>query len=427
MGYLFGDATPFPFDDNFIETLRSLIDACVNLFRVHSVSLGREHRVRDARQLADSELKRIDELSNALGAVLKPYVGSTPATSLAASRIAENAKTALIEATQKISATRDDAIRAAMASNKAEEVRNAVSPFFLHHQLPNTSWSAQWKVPVQTDRAIGSVIGTTAGGLQLLFDVAIPNSSVWSHALKVSDFVPELRLTIHREPGLLGKAPRVSKESVHKLLITEVHSSPEQRWMVVRPTAKRPCKGLRLVAQDGPNDVPVVVRVDENGAVEGREQMVGENAANIKLLWEHVSKRMDHLVEKRQALKSIVVGEDSGKMCENPAKLAEVILSTIAPIVLEIRKRSRVPGELVLKRELSDGRREELFVPRNELCAKFSALPDSQRRIFEAMGLSIESTQEFTTRVQLEPGIGHDEPTKDFSPFASESGPTIDS
>ena len=50
-------------------------------------------------------------------------------------------------------------------------------------------------------------------------------------------------------------------------------------------------------------------------------------------------------------------------------------------------------GELVLKRDIGDGRREELFVPRATLAQKFSRLPPEYRRPFEHMGISAEETQ----------------------------------
>jgi hypothetical protein len=49
-------------------------------------------------------------------------------------------------------------------------------------------------------------------------------------------------------------------------------------------------------------------------------------------------------------------------------------------------------GELILKRDIGDGRREELFVPRATLTAQFARLPNEYRRPFEDMGITNEET-----------------------------------
>lgn len=57
-------------------------------------------------------------------------------------------------------------------------------------------------------------------------------------------------------------------------------------------------------------------------------------------------------------------------------------------------------GELILKRDIGDGRREELFVPRSTLAQQFARLPPEYRRPFEDMGISGEETQ---PAIQLPP------------------------
>ena len=69
------------------------------------------------------------------------------------------------------------------------------------------------------------------------------------------------------------------------------------------------------------------------------------------------------------------------------------LLQQLTPLARTIRERSRMSGELVLKRDIGDGRREELFVPRATLAQQFARLPPEYRRPFEDMGISGEETQ----------------------------------
>ncbi len=397
MKYLYGDATPFPLNENFIETLCSVADACVSLFNVHNRLVDRDRRIRDAQQLADSEIRKIDALSDSIETALEPFVGplSNQRSRSAALSVVEAAKTALAEATHKAIVARNDKIRAIANPHRAEEIRKVVSSFFAHHQLPETSWGAKWRV-TRDGLASGSIVGTTAGGiLQQQFDVAIADSSLWSRAIKVRTFGTKFNIEIGTESRRFRKSG-VRKIALHRQEITKLQYGQDHRWLIVRSSAKRSCEGLMLILQDKNDRVPAVMRVDENDVPFGpRESMTDDNATAIRRLWSYVDKHIGGLGQMRRILTGIRHDED--RECEDPAELAAVMLSTVAPIVGEIRKRSTVRGELTLKRELRDGRREELFVSQEQLSAKFSALPDSQRRMFDSLIPPTNLTREFAT------------------------------
>nr|MBA3539217.1 hypothetical protein [Deltaproteobacteria bacterium] len=69
------------------------------------------------------------------------------------------------------------------------------------------------------------------------------------------------------------------------------------------------------------------------------------------------------------------------------------LLGQLTPYARMIREKSRMSGELVLKRDVGDGRREELFVPRSQLAQQFVRLPAEYRKPFEDMGITQEETQ----------------------------------
>ena len=69
------------------------------------------------------------------------------------------------------------------------------------------------------------------------------------------------------------------------------------------------------------------------------------------------------------------------------------VLAQLTPLARTIRERSRVHGELVLKRDLGGNRREELYVPRAQLSQHFAKLPPEYRKPFEEMGVTGEDTQ----------------------------------
>jgi hypothetical protein len=59
----------------------------------------------------------------------------------------------------------------------------------------------------------------------------------------------------------------------------------------------------------------------------------------------------------------------------------------MAPTVREIAARSGSADELIIRRLLGDGRREERFVRRSELLDKLAPLPETARSLFAPLGL----------------------------------------
>ena len=68
--------------------------------------------------------------------------------------------------------------------------------------------------------------------------------------------------------------------------------------------------------------------------------------------------------------------------------MVERLVEKMAPVVREIARHSLSPNELVLKRLLDNGRREEIFVSRQELEQKFEGLGDPWRALFVTLGLA---------------------------------------
>jgi hypothetical protein len=66
--------------------------------------------------------------------------------------------------------------------------------------------------------------------------------------------------------------------------------------------------------------------------------------------------------------------------------LVERLVAQMAPIVREIAKHSLTSNELVIRRLLSNERREEIFVTKGALREKYAPLPNDQRAMFDAFG-----------------------------------------
>jgi hypothetical protein len=117
-----------------------------------------------------------------------------------------------------------------------------------------------------------------------------------------------------------------------------------------------------------------------------------EDVDGIRRLGEGASKALKDLVTHR-VLTDLTLGNQELMKLPEPRIVPMEVLQQLTPLARTIRERSRVSGELVLKRDIGGGRREELFVPRAQLAQQFMKLPMEYRKPFEDMGIASEDTQ----------------------------------
>jgi hypothetical protein len=67
--------------------------------------------------------------------------------------------------------------------------------------------------------------------------------------------------------------------------------------------------------------------------------------------------------------------------------VCERLVRVMTPIVREIARRSGAPGELVLRRDVKAGRRDEIYITKAELHEKTLPLPPQLRAVFDSLEL----------------------------------------
>ncbi len=128
-----------------------------------------------------------------------------------------------------------------------------------------------------------------------------------------------------------------------------------------------------------------------------------EDVDGIRRLGEGANRALKDLVNSRRLTELTLGGQPISRLPE-PRVAPMEVLQQLTPLSRTIRERSRVSGELVLKKDVAGGRREELFVPRAQLAQQFAKLPFEYRKPFEDMGVSSEDTQPaITLPTQLRP------------------------
>src|SRR5262249_18985533 len=171
--YRYGDGTPFPLDENFIETITSAVEACTNAFIPMTELDARRERARGGRHEADRELARLADLEATLSSTLAPYMmpdKKGDQTQLVAQKTLQLAKTAIQQARSQVEGRVAALEATASARSAADQVLAALRPFFDQHALPNTKWIMSWDVRGPEPRADAVA---TSGRLTASFQLAI--------------------------------------------------------------------------------------------------------------------------------------------------------------------------------------------------------------------------------------------------------------
>lgn len=382
--YRYGDGTPFPFEENFIDIVGAAVDSCAAMFAAAAQLDGLRQKARDAKRDADAEGAKLASLERSIeGAVAL----SQPSLTKDASLVQMTAMRALEGARHAITASRaqlEKRLAAASAEPRVDRSMQAVfaaaARFFDGHQLPRTAWSWHWK-------ADG---GAEATAFAARFTVTYDLTEVpWSGPARIGALVPGLVANLPRK-RMIGK-PAPARIALDKAGLVEAERDGDECVLVIREQAAKPSNGWKITMDRPGSSTATCVALDERGLPIGVEtELGGDDATAMVRLVDAVIVAMGPALERRRT-RDVTIGKDSLRAMTDPAEPGRALLELLAPTIRNLCAKSRVQGEISLKRDVADGRREELFVSRTAIAAKYAALPPEYRKLFEAAGLGREA------------------------------------
>jgi hypothetical protein len=189
--------------------------------------------------------------------------------------------------------------------------------------------------------------------------------------------------------GLLGKAKPAPVE-LGKYVMVAFERAHDKHVITLKEKPDKASQGLRFaVGEHGATWQSISVTGD---AETEPNPLDTDDVDGIRRLGDGAGRALRDLIQRRTLADLSLAGQGLAELPE-PRVVPMEVLQQLTPIARTIRERSRVHGELVLKRDLGGGRREELFVPRAQLSQHFAKLPPEYRKPFEDMGITGEDTQ----------------------------------
>jgi hypothetical protein len=383
--YRYGDGTPFPLDENFIETLTTAVETCTNAFVPLSDLDGRREKAREVRREADKELGRLADLeATVIGSLLAfaPSDSKKPSlTQQVSQKITQSVKAAVIEARRQVEGRVAQTDAMAAPKTAADSVLKALRPFFEEQQLPNAKWIMSWDVRGAEPSANAVA---TAGRISASFTLAPDPYRAPIRVEQLSDGV-----IVHMmKKGVFGKA-KPAPIDLGKYVVVAFERNHLETTVTLKENPNRTALGLRFaVTEVGATWVSITAAGDADG---DSNPLDSEDVAPVRTLAERAHAALKDLLHRR-TLVELTLGNKQLADLDEPRIIPLDLLAQLTPLARTIREKSRMSGELILKRDIGDGRREELFVPRATLAAQFARLPNEYRRPFEDMGITNEET-----------------------------------
>jgi hypothetical protein len=389
MSYLYGDSTPSPLEVNFVDFLGDCLDLCAQLL-VSTERMQNETTKGDALRLAaDVDAHRLEKLASTVAmAVRDASAGDDQAArcGMAIVRSSNDLVKGEIDQVKSNLGVELAKLDASMLRERQDCVK-ALETLLLRHHLPQSRMSLTLQVKANAPYAARMSVSTPFG-LAAMIELDVPASHIYGHALRVDRIVDRLEVQAPDTGGWLHKEGKIRPQKLEKLHVAylSVEGAESRIKLRVAPDGTGPGFDVLIRAE-----APVVslVRVGErDGAYDEPFEVEQSDAVSLVKFLEKLETSARELVEHRKALVQASLDDRPLGESHKPSVLAERIIAAVAPVTQEIARRSPSTTELVLKRLLGGGRREEIFVTKADLLRRLDHLSPALRAVFDPLGLA---------------------------------------
>jgi hypothetical protein len=390
MSHVFGDATPFPYDIDYIELSRHAVDCAVQLLSArHAIATACE-RAETCGPARNGARARLTAMSAALVTSLEPFSGSASAQT---ERISLRLRECLDSTVDAELATidRQAADESAQTHNivtrSGESARRALETFLLRHDLPGTELALTWASAGERGYT-AHVSLKTPFGIQAIFSIAIASDHVWSRSRRLAELEPGLEVHFPQQAGWISKRVEMAPVKLDRLYLSAFRLDTASAEFRLRKGANSG-SGYRVVVDlNGPHQALIQPLVEDGSPdTDAPLALDPQDSAQMFRLCKRVLDSTRNLFNSRQSMVSVELDAEPLDDVTWSQIVAERLLEQLAPMVNEIARRSGAPAELVLRRDMGGGRREELYVTKAELYEKILVLPPTRRGAFDKLGL----------------------------------------
>src|SRR4051812_20080521 len=243
--YRYGDGTPFPLDENFIETLTTAVETCTNAFIPLTELDARRAKAKDLRREGDAESARLTDLEKTLNTALAPSLlpGAKPSlTQQVAQKIATTVKQTIADTKKQIDQKVAAMEAQAAPKTSSDAVIKALRPFFDEHQLPKAAWIMSWDVRGAEPHADAVA---TAGKITAAFTLA---PDPYRAPIRVEQLAEGVVVHMMKK-GVFGKA-KPAPVDLGKYVMVAFERTGLEHMVTLKENPNKASAGLRFTVSE---------------------------------------------------------------------------------------------------------------------------------------------------------------------------------
>lgn len=406
MRYLYGDSTPFPYEFDFLKTLGAFMTAAT---RVVQLEAEAQQQARDLTALSQERvrgLEAVQTLHNQLLAWLGQVVPGTNAGPRGtvsdethqsaldyARKVKEHSAKVANDQRQhdKDATEREGAQLLAENDRRQAEIKVALDSFFRVAILPVMSSRTSVKLLEGKERDHRYEVGVVfrnLGEIVTSFLLSTAKSREWSAPRRVADVATGLDLMVGTKKSFFKGV--VTPETVHldDYLISRADLHDRGCEIALRKKAElKDAYVFRISRSDKRGSSGEVDRLEDPNGKSLPPALDPQDIVKLENLAQAMRASLAELYLEREAVVRVEV--DGKDIYKNRIALQVVsrLVRSFAPVVEEITRRSPSEQELSLKLENEQGKREELYLKREELLKTLQPLNAEGRAVFAPLGL----------------------------------------
>ncbi len=393
MRFLYGDSSPFPLGYDFLATLEAFMTAATRIVQL-------EHETRDLsrqnEEHAAARVKSLEALEQFHTVVMRAVQDTAQKVQHVqaleyAQKIAQFASSFVDEHRRTtLSATdRESAQFTTESGRRVMEQRQRLEAFLKVGRLPvmATKVSMQLVGEGRDARHQMSAVFDSPDGIQTAFVLAVSKAPAWTMPRKVVEFAQGTALSVGIDKSWLRGTVTPKEVNVDDWIISQFELSADAFGLTLR---RKLTEKESLHFELRRTELHVDGRVEHPGQPEA-DSLNGplgrQDVAALERVWRALELACrDVTALKEQLVSASLDGDpvlDGGRMVPFVVRL----VTMFAPTVREIAKRSPNEFELSLKQEHDGGRREEVYLRKEQLVSRLQPLSAAGREIFAPLGL----------------------------------------
>lgn len=389
MNYLYGDSTASTLKSNFLEFLRDAIDFSVFVLQADTRVKQGHAQIRTLEEESARESARLERFIESVTNAV--HVGEKGASDSPTARCGERLEALIAESHRaSLEGIRQD-LADATARIEADEAAarhacvEALGRLLAPHVPPDATTITRLLLR-ETGSYDASVEGKAEPALSWTLEIDVPPDHLFSSPLRIEQVVGPVEIRAPQITGWISKEVKVKPQRIERHVVTEFVDTMDRVSVKLRvePTSN--------VGFDFTLD-PEEETVRAKRVAEADDQSAGPfdlQVEDVPLVVQLIQKLRESVAElERKPNIEATFEETEFSALPTYVDFVERLVAMMAPIVREISQRSLTPNELVLRRLLSNDRREEIFVAKATLRDKLTALPPTLRELFTPLGLDV--------------------------------------